>query len=116
MSNQSTFDLLRDFVPGVVMIVLVIVLYRRGISKSRSVLQKWARLKRFELLQFERSFHSGGFRWWTTSQRQIVFFVRVRDDAGHERSGWVRFGYFAGGDYSTKEPDVIWNEHETNAA
>ena len=116
MSNQTTFDLLRDFIPGIAVIVVIVIWYRLAISRWRSAVQQWAAAKRFELLQFQRCFFSGGFRWWTTSHKQIVFFVKVRDDSGRERSGWVRFGRYLGGGLATKEPDIIWSEHETNAA
>jgi hypothetical protein len=102
-------------IAGAVVTVMVVYLLRKP-SLDRSVLEQWASSKRFEILHFERCFFCGGFRWWTTSQKQIVFFVTVRDNAGHERSCWVRFGYFMGGGYSTKEPDIIWNEQTTNAA
>jgi hypothetical protein len=84
---------------------------------ARSILQHWAFGKRFEILQFKRCFLCGGFSWWTTSYKQIVFYVKVRDDSGCKRTGWVKFGRFWwGGEYTTREPEVIWNEHETNAA
>jgi hypothetical protein len=86
-------------------------------SYSRSILQRWASAKHFELLQFRRCFLHGGFSWWRTSYKQMVFFVKVRDDSGHERTGWVKFGrFFWGGEYSSLEPEVIWSEHEAKAA
>jgi hypothetical protein len=84
---------------------------------ARSILRQWASKKHFEILQFKRCFLYGGFSWWTTSYRQMVFFVRVRDDSGHERTGWVKFGRFWWGwEYSSLEPEVVWSEHETKAA
>ena len=81
-------------------------------SYVRSILQRWASVNKFEILHFKRCFYCGGFSWWTTSHKQMVFFVRVRDDSGHERTGWVKFGRFwVGGEYSSLEPEVIWNEH-----
>ena len=61
---------------------------------ARSILQHWAIKKRFEILQFKRCFICGGFNLWTTSYKQIVFYVKVRDDSGRERTCWVKFGRF----------------------
>jgi hypothetical protein len=113
MSNQSP-NFWLFLIPGAVLAVMVGYLLWWP-SHTLSILQRWASSKRFEILQCERCFLHGGFRWWTTSHKQTVFFVKIRDDSGHERSGWVRFGRFLGGGYKD-EPDVIWSDHETNAA
>jgi hypothetical protein len=105
-------NLLRDIIPGIAAIVIVVIYYRLDISRSESVLQRWAAARRFEILHSQRCFFSGGFRW--CSHKQTVFSVKVRDDLGHEHSGWVRFGRFGGGGYDD-EPDIIWREHETAA-
>jgi len=89
------------------------VIYRWHIWRGRSALQQWASTKRFEILESKRCFFCGAFPWWTTSQKQTVFFVTVRDDSGRERSGWLRFGDWLGGGYK-HEPDIIWRD--TNAA
>ena len=90
-----------------------IVILFRWPAYARSVLHRWASAKRYEVLHFERCFFCGPFPWWTTSQKQMVFFVTIRDDSGRERSGWLRFGSFFGGGYKD-EPDIIWSD--TNAA
>jgi hypothetical protein len=102
-------------IPAAVLAVMVGYLFWWP-SYSRSILLRWASGKHFELLQSKRCFLHGGFSWWTTSYRQIVFFVRVRDDSGRERTGWVKFGrFFWGGEYSSLEPEVIWSDNEVAA-
>jgi hypothetical protein len=96
-----------------------IVILFRWPAYARSVLQQWASAKRFEVLDSKQSFWCGGFSWSVTSHQQVVFFVRVRDDLGHERSGWVRFSrptlvQLFTGKYED-EPDVIWSEQRTAA-
>ncbi len=109
MDNQPSSELLWGVVAGAVALGLLAIIYRWHTSRGRSALQQWASKKRFKVLGFRRCFFSGRFPWWTTSQRQTVFFVTIRDESGRERSGWVRFGDILGGGYS-HEPDVVWNE------
>jgi hypothetical protein len=94
-----------------IFLTLSVLILRRWPAYARSILHRWAVTKRYEILHFERCFFCGAFPWWTTSQRQMVFFVTVRDDSGRERSGWIRFGSYWGGDYND-EPDIIWGDTE----
>jgi hypothetical protein len=96
----------------VAVIIFGFFIHRWHIRRGRSALERWALAKRFEILQSKRCFFCGAFPWWTTTQKQTVFFVTVRDDSGRERSGWLRFGDWLGGGYKD-EPDIIWSE--TNA-
>jgi hypothetical protein len=79
-------------------------------TDAGSILQKWAAGQGYEIIQFQRCFFCGAFTWWTTSRKQLVFSITVRDDAFQERTGWIRFGNFFGGGYTDHEPDVIWTE------
>ena len=57
MSNQNTFDLLRDFIPGIVVIAVIVIWYRLGISSRwRSAVQQWAASKRFDFCSFSGAF------------------------------------------------------------
>jgi hypothetical protein len=94
----------------------LVYLFRRP-AFARSVLQRWASSKRYEILRFERCFYCGQFPLWTTSHKQMVFFVTIRDDSGRERSCWLRFGSIWSGGFNAgykNEPDIIWSD--TNAA
>jgi hypothetical protein len=112
--RMSNFDphwlLLLPFPVGVTF--AIVLLFRRS-SHARSGLERWASTKKYVILHFEKCFFCGAFPWWTTSQKQMVYFVTIRDDSGRERSCWLRFGSFWGGGYKD-EPDVIWRD--ANAA
>jgi hypothetical protein len=98
MDKQSAIEIFRSFGFAIVLCAVVFVGYRLGIRERDKSLRKWASDNQFELLHFERCFFTGGFSLLTTSRRQTVYFVRVRDHESHERSGWVRVGGFWGGD------------------
>ncbi len=82
------------------------------ISRSRSILRKWAAWNGLQILSFKRAFWTGAFNPFATSRSQVVFWVRVRDGAGNDRSGWVRCGSFWGG-LSRTQAEVKW---ESNAS
>jgi len=78
-------------------------------SRSRSVLEQWAEQHGFEILHSEyRNLLRGPF-FWTTSKGQTVYYVKVRDSHGAERSGWVRCGgWFLG--LMTDKAEVRWED------
>ncbi len=78
-------------------------------SRSREVLEQWAEEQGFELLHREyRNLIRGPF-FWTTSRGQTVYYVRVRDQQGVERSGSVRCGgWFLG--LLTNPAEVRWED------
>jgi hypothetical protein len=78
-------------------------------SRGRSLLNRWAQEKGFQILHSElRLADMGPFRWFTSKQ-QLVYFVQVRDREGSERSGWVRCGSFWRGLESDKT-EVRWKD------
>jgi hypothetical protein len=107
MNNQPVPDWLY-LLPVLALSVGIGILFWHP-SRARSVLQRWALAKRYEILKFERCFFCGPFPWWKTSHKQMVFFITIRDDSGQERSGWVKFGDYLGGGYD-HEPDIIWRD------
>jgi hypothetical protein len=109
MNAPNTSQVYWGFLAGAGAAAFGFIIYRWHISRGRSALQRWALDKRFEILRSKRCFFCGPFPWWTTSQKQTVFFVTVRDGSGRERSGWLRFGDWLGGGYKD-EPDIIWRE------
>ena len=80
---------------GFVIVIVVVV----GIGalawhffRSRSLLQQWAAENGYEILHSEyRTVFRGPF-FWTTSKGQTVYYVKIRDRDGNERTGWVRCG------------------------
>jgi len=115
MSNQPTFILLSVLFLGIAVIVAIVIYYRRDASRSRLALRQWATTSRFEILHTRSCFFGGAFRFQGQPHEQTVYFVKVRDGAGREKSGWVRFARTLSGIYDD-EPEVIWSEHEPNAA
>lgn len=97
----------------VVVIAAVLALYRRGQRREMQMLNQWAERSHFELLHSrERRFLEGTpFSFWT-SHRTPNYFVKVRDQQGRERSGWVQLGtvfesiYWGGKD----KVEVRWEE------
>jgi hypothetical protein len=107
MKNTDIFSFIWLFVFGGIGVFVIYLHY----SRSKRVLQKWADSNKFEILQFEtRSFSTGQFKWWQISRGQHLYFVRVRDEAGIERSGWARCGSFFGGVLFSDEVEVRWNQ------
>ncbi len=77
------------------------------------MLQRWAEQSQFQLVQFrQRAFSERApFSFWT-SHRTPNYFVRVRDQQGRERSGWVRLGTVLECIYwgSNDKVEVRWEE------
>jgi len=90
-------------------VVAVIGLMAWHFSRSRLVLEQWAAKQGFQILHSEyRNLFRGPF-FWTTSRGQTVYYVRVRDRRGIERSGWVRCGgWFFG--LMTNKAEVRWED------
>jgi len=77
--------------------------------RSRSILRQWASEHGFEILRSEyRNIGRGPFSW--SSRGQAVYYVRVRDSKGVERSGWVNCGGRLFG-LLPEKAEVKW-EHE----
>ncbi len=79
-------------------------------ARAKSIVQKWAAEHGHVVLQFESPFHTGPFRWWTTSRGQIVYCVAIRDGAGRERKAWVRCGSYTGSVLFSDQIEVRWQD------
>jgi hypothetical protein len=78
-------------------------------SRSRFVLGQWADKQGFQVLHSEYRYLFRGPFFWTTSRGQTVYYVKVRDRRGTERSGWVRCGgWFFG--LMTNKAEVRWED------
>ena len=89
--------------------VVVVVMTVWSFSRGRTLLNRWAEVHGFEILHSEcRTLCAGPFTW-TSSRNQMVYFVRVRDHEGRERSGWVRCGSFWSG-IASEKTEVRWKD------
>jgi hypothetical protein len=80
-------------------------------ASSKAILRKWAKENGFQIVKSRQgSFFTGRFKWWTNGRMQDIYFVKVRDQDGHERSGWVRCGSFFGGVLFSNQIEVRWDE------
>jgi hypothetical protein len=79
-------------------------------ARAKAIVQKWAAEHGYVVLQFESPFHTGAFRWWTTSRGQVVYCVTIRDGAGCERKAWVRCGSYRGSVLFSDEIEVRWQD------
>lgn len=81
-------------------------------KKAKAILQKWADKNGFQILQCKRKFFvTGPFAWWKTSRNQYVYFLRIRERDGQERSAWTRIGDYATGILYGEQIEVKWNDH-----
>jgi hypothetical protein len=97
-----------------IFLIIVAILFVIGAiswhrSRSRCVLERWAAEHGFEILHSEYRILSRGPFFWTTSKGQTVYYVKVRDGRGIERSGWVRCGGWLLGLLSDKA-EVRWTD------
>lgn len=104
-SNIGSFFLLFAFAAVIVGIAVF------SLTRAKRVLRRWVDSGGFEILESEaRYLSTGAFKSWQVSRGQYIYFVRVRDKAGHQRSGWVRCGSFFGGVMFCDEAEVRWDE------
>ncbi len=94
--------------PALALIVTVFWLFDR---RSKVILQRWADSNGFQILQKRQRymFFTGPFRFWTNSRNQIIYFFRVRDREGRERSGWARCGSYFGGVFFSDKIEIRWD-------
>ncbi len=60
--------------------------------RSRELLQRWAAKHGYSIVSREARYWRLGPFSGSTSKYQRVFYVRIRNPGGQERSGWVRLG------------------------
>ncbi len=77
-------------------------------TRSRNMVEQWARSNGLELIGAERRFLRRGTYWWRTGKGQEVFHITVRDSSGQVRRGYVRVGgWFLG--LLSDQIDVEWD-------
>lgn len=81
-------------------------------SRSRSMLEGWAKQNEYELLNSDYRYLRKGPFTWTSSKNQTVYYVTVRDKQNRVRSGWVCCGGWWRGLYANRA-EVRWDDkHE----
>ncbi len=108
MDNKSILV----FVIGSFAIALFVAVCWWFNKRSKIILQRWAEANGFEILEKKQRYmiFTGPFRFWTNSRNQIIYFFRVRDREGHERTGWARCGSFWGGVFFSDKIEIRWDE------
>jgi hypothetical protein len=111
MDTQSVKEILGSVVIAAVLVGGTLWAYSRERRRGSSILRTWAEENKFEVLFSEPRvlLRAGPFPYWK-NPKQPVFFVRVRDEQGKQRSGWVRFGSFWGGTWDSHKADAKWQE------
>ena len=105
-------DTILAFVIGSFAIAMFITLFWWFDRRSKVILKKWADENGFDIVEKKQRymFFAGPFKFWTTSRNQIIYWFRVRDRAGQERSGWARCGSFWGGVFFSDKIEIRWDE------
>ncbi len=113
--NQVVADTMNTFVPDILVILfggicILLIAHKAWFAlRSRTVLEQWAETNGYEILHAERrDFFLGPF-FWTSPNGQTVYYVRVQDRVGLERSGWIRCGGLWATFFS-EEAEVRWEE------
>ena len=89
--------------------ILVIVLVRWHLRRSRRIVQAWAAANGYRLLSAERRWLWFGPFWWRTGRGHAVFRVTVSDSAGNCRGGFVRVGGWLLGMFSNRAV-AVWDD------
>ena len=98
-------DLAVLLVPLAVILAIVSIFWH--FRRSRAILESWAAENGLEILESDYRWFSKGPFFWTSSREQTVFYVKVRDQDGTVRTGWVRCGGWFVGLWSNRA-DVRW--------
>lgn len=70
---------------------LIIFLMLRTFAAARAIVQRWAEVNGYYLVEKEWAPFLNGPFTLTTTRRQLVYAVKVIDDQGRLCEGWVRF-------------------------
>lgn len=102
-------DVVFPLIIGIAVTALTVASIAWHFSRSQAMLEQWAATNGFEILHSEYRHVFRGPFVWTTSKYQAVYYVRLRDRHGAERTAWVRIGGWILGLLSRKT-EVRWQE------
>ena len=110
--DKETVQPILSLLVGSVAITLVVTTFWWFNRRSKVILQNWAERNGFQITEKKQRymFFTGPFKWWTNSRNQIIWFFKVRDQTGRERSGWARCGSYWAGVFFSDQIEVRWNE------
>jgi hypothetical protein len=111
MDQQSEKEIVASLAIATLLIGGILALYRWGERRDSWILRKWAEENKLHLLLSEKRvlLGRGPFSYWK-APKQTVYFIRVRNQQGKERSGWVRFGSYWGGTMDSDKAEAKWEE------
>jgi hypothetical protein len=111
MNTSSDHDDLFPILGFFAFVVIVVSQIIFSLIRSRRALARWADHSGFIILYSEARHlvFAGPFKWRLSNWRRI-YFVKVRDQTGHEHSGWVCCGSFFGGIWPRDTVEVRWDE------
>jgi hypothetical protein len=93
---------------GFAVICQIAVELFRHFSGPPCQLREWARSHGFQILRSEyRAFKMGPFTWKLRSRSQQVYYIRVADSEGKERTGW-----FLTSAWGSEDAQVRWDEDD----
>jgi hypothetical protein len=110
--DKDTSAIVLPIIVGIFGIAIVASIFLWFDRRSKVILQKWADEHGFQITEKRQRymFFTGPFKFWTNSRNQIIWHLRVRDQAGHERSGWARCGSYIGGVFFSDKIEIRWDE------
>ena len=94
-----------------VLVLVVLVggmLARWQLKRADEILCRWAQEEGMEVVSAHKRYFRTGPFFFRHGRGQFVFRITVRDQAGVERTGWLRVGGWLAGVMSDKTK-VIWD-------
>lgn len=74
---------------------VIVIALAALVSKNRySLLDSWAQENKYIILSKKQALLWRGPFWWSSSATQSVFRVKVQDEVGNIKTGWVRVTSF----------------------
>ena len=94
-------------------VMLVIAIVWWSDKRANEILQRWAQNSELTLLFSEKRYLCTGPFFMNHFRGQMIFRIVVRDNAGTERSGWIRIGSWLVGVFSDTTR-VIWDKQPSS--
>ena len=92
----------------VVMVLLAFALSGVGDRKALFLIEAWAQSCQYSVESCERRYLRTGPFFLSSSKYQRIYYVRIKDRNGQEKTGWLKLGGYFSGMLSEDEIEVIW--------